>query len=840
VHDDPQRAVALADAVIDASGEDDEVATALWARGSAWRELGDLEAAARDLRRATDVAADLPTLRSEILCTLAMVLLYRGETAGALDVLNSAAEHADAASMAKIEMQRALVLHRLGDLATAAATYETAIAGLERSDDGIPLARAHSNLGVLLSQTGEFERAAHHLTAALELAEAMGQTLLAAAATHNLGYLRGRQGRVIEALGLLDRAEVAYRSAGEVGHLIPLLADRAAVHADANLLDDALADALVAIRLGRARGNVTDLADVALLAARCALAAGDADEARLALDEAEAGFRAQGRLAWLPLVRLAALEVALATQRDDAAPIDDLASASTELDVHGWRAEARAARVLAGRVALDHGEPARAKELLAEVAQGALDAPIGERAAEALASALLARAVGDRVVAADAVSGGLRLIAEHVAAAGSFEVRARLCDHAATLRDLGVALAIEDADAETVIRRMEEARWALTGLSTNAGTVPDEVGNDLAALRALSSESAAGDQPERRRLERRIQRALRTRSRVSVEPPSLSELSDAAAGRSLVVYAEHGDRVHPVTVTPDGARRVQEPVPIDAVRAEVDAVWFALHRLQRRQSSEASRRAALGVVDEASRRLEVMLLPVDVRDATGLVIVPSGALHGVAWRVLPSLLTRPWVVAPSLTAWARALPRRRPLRAVAAIAGPGLGHAVQEVRAVATCHAGARVLAGADASATTAIEALTVADLAHIASHGRFRVDSAMFSSLRMDGGDLTIFDLEGAPQLPSVFVLSACDAAQSTVLRGGALLGLSSALVQFGVSSVIAPLTPVNDERSVDVMVRLHTHLAAGRSPAVALALASVVDGELDPTAASFVCMGS
>jgi CHAT domain-containing protein len=77
-------------------------------------------------------------------------------------------------------------------------------------------------------------------------------------------------------------------------------------------------------------------------------------------------------------------------------------------------------------------------------------------------------------------------------------------------------------------------------------------------------------------------------------------------------------------------------------------------------------------------------------------------------------------------------------------------------------------------------------------------------------------------------------------VLRGGALLGLSSALLQLGVSSVIAPLAPVNDERSVDVMVRLHTHLAAGRSAAEALALASVVDGELDPTAASFVCMGS
>jgi CHAT domain-containing protein len=76
-------------------------------------------------------------------------------------------------------------------------------------------------------------------------------------------------------------------------------------------------------------------------------------------------------------------------------------------------------------------------------------------------------------------------------------------------------------------------------------------------------------------------------------------------------------------------------------------------------------------------------------------------------------------------------------------------------------------------------------------------------------------------------------------VLRGGGLLGMTSALLQLGVSSVIAPLTPVNDDESIELMVRLHTHLAAGCTPADALAKASVVDGELDTTAAAFVCVG-
>ena len=88
--------------------------------------------------------------------------------------------------------------------------------------------------------------------------------------------------------------------------------------------------------------------------------------------------------------------------------------------------------------------------------------------------------------------------------------------------------------------------------------------------------------------------------------------------------------------------------------------------------------------------------------------------------------------------------------------------------------------------------------------------------------------------------VLSACNAAASSVLRGGSLLGMSSALIQLGVSSVIAPLTPVSDERSVELMTRLHQELACGRRPAAALARAAMVDGELDATAAAFVVIGA
>ena len=110
-----------------------------------------------------------------------------------------------------------------------------------------------------------------------------------------------------------------------------------------------------------------------------------------------------------------------------------------------------------------------------------------------------------------------------------------------------------------------------------------------------------------------------------------------------------------------------------------------------------------------------------------------------------------------------------------------------------------------------------------------------------MVDGPLTVYDLERVRTMPEVVVLSACSVANATAINGGTLLGLSSALGAFGATDVIAPLTPVNDERVVEVMRRFHRALAAGRSAVAALAAAARDDdGELDPAAAAFVAIGA
>ena len=82
-------------------------------------------------------------------------------------------------------------------------------------------------------------------------------------------------------------------------------ADRAEVLLLSNLWSEAVLAADEALEGVRLHGTDTDLADYALLAVRCRLAAGQLDQARLAADESATLLRRQHRSAHLALAEYA-------------------------------------------------------------------------------------------------------------------------------------------------------------------------------------------------------------------------------------------------------------------------------------------------------------------------------------------------------------------------------------------------------------------------------------------------------------------------------------------------------------------------------------------------------
>jgi CHAT domain-containing protein len=178
-------------------------------------------------------------------------------------------------------------------------------------------------------------------------------------------------------------------------------------------------------------------------------------------------------------------------------------------------------------------------------------------------------------------------------------------------------------------------------------------------------------------------------------------------------------------------------------------------------------------------------------------------------------------------------------------AGPGLPHAAAEVQALAERHATATVLAPEAAGVVAVGAALETATRAHIASHGTFRADNPLFSSLQLADGPLTVYDLERLRAAPRDMILSACDGGVTAVHPGDELMGFSGALLALGTSALIASVVPVPDEPTHRLMLALHERLAAGDEPAAALAGASGDALRHDvpadyATAAGFVCFGA
>ena len=98
------------------------------------------------------------------------------------------------------------------------------------------------------------------------------------------------------------------------------------------------------------------------------------------------------------------------------------------------------------------------------------------------------------------------------------------------------------------------------------------------------------------------------------------------------------------------------------------------------------------------------------------------------------------------------------------------------------------------ATAEATLAALDGAWTAHVAAHGVFRADNPLFSSLRLDDGPLTVYDLGRLRRAPLRLVLSSCESGVAAPVGADELLGMVSALVPLGTASLLASVVPVND----------------------------------------------
>jgi tetratricopeptide (TPR) repeat protein len=801
------------------------------AAGIVLRDIGDIGAGLRELRAALRAARRTGSAdrEADVLATLGLTLAYARRTPDALAAFDRSVQLSGGVLAGRVLHRRGMALWRLGRYTAALDDLRRAVDVLRRAHDPIWTSRALTARGMVYLAVGSPGRADADFVAAGRLYAETGQELESVHIILNRASAAYALGNLPTALSYLDEAAARYRPLNVPTPFLSI--DRCAVLLAAGLVDDALTGADAAVRdIEQFRGQAYWRAELLLMAANCALAAG---QPQAAVDRAGAAyrlFRAQQSAWWQAQ---AGLVLARARYRIGPPSPQGLRAADRAAGrLEGLGAsEAALAHLLAGRIALDLGRGGDAERHLSAAARSRQRGPAMSRASGWLAEALRAQAAADSRRLLAACRRGLELLDEHRFTLGASELRAQATAHGAELAALAQRHAAAAHRPRLLLGWAE--RWRATALAVPAARPPAdaELGTSLAALRQVTSEvqeaRRAGVPPaallrEQQRLENVVRACtLRTQgpARTARTGVSVSELIRALGPVQLIEIVEVDGLLHVLSCRDGQVRQFVAGRTDDAIRAAGFA-GFALRRLARSRPG-ADPAGPLTILGSTAPDLQQALLGPAVAHlgAGPAVVVPPSRLHSIPWALLPALRDRAFSVAPSAGAWLRAHTTPPPPgRPVTLARGPGLATGGAEVPLIAPLYADVTVLSGAQATAGQVLSALDGAWLAHIAAHGSFRADSPLFSALRMHDGPLTVYDFEQLHRAPYRLVLPSCDSGVVAPAGADELLGLLSSILPLGTAGVVASVAPLNDQASVPLMLDLHQRLSSGASLAEAL----------------------
>ncbi|HEX4705135.1 MAG TPA: CHAT domain-containing protein [Pseudonocardiaceae bacterium] len=851
----PTEALRRAHAVLSGSPTPFHASIARQAIGLVERDFGHLGSAVTELRRALALArkSGSSERQADVLATLGIALVHGGRTVAGLASLDDAVTLSAGTCAARVGLRRAGALWVLGRHEDALVDLRSVVPVLRRAKDTVWTGRALTLRGHVQLALGSVDRAEADFTAAASLFDRTEQHHDSAVALHNLGLSAFRSGDLPVALGRLARAGRRYR--GLATPMPELAADRCAVLLAAGLAHEALAEADTAIaEVSHRRGQHTRRAELLLAAGRAALACGDPATALARATEATRLFTAQRREWWRChaqlLVSQARFAVGAGTDRD----LTLAARTAARLDA--LRAPDRVpAHLLAGRIALALCRLDDARAHLRAAAAGRARGPAVTRAEGWLGYALLANADGDTRTMLVACRRGLDVLDEHRMAFGASELRARATASGAELAELAQRACLHGALPRQLLLWSERRRATACAVPVVRPRTDPRNRRDLTALREIASrlEQARADGTvlpvlaarsvhlEQRIRQRTLHLAGGPGSARTAESRAL--LDELGADRLLEIVAVD-DRLHVLVCGAGKVRRVAAG-RISVADTDIEAARWLLRRLAYAPGA-ANVGDLFARLEALGRRLQSTLLgPATDQLGDGVVVVvPPGRLHAVPWALLPRLRDRVHTVAPSATAWLNARHAPAPPRDdVVLVRGPGLSSQGAEISTLMEVYRGALVLRDGGATAPEVLAAIDGSSLAHIAAHGRFRADSPMFSSIRLDDGPLTVYDFEQLRRAPYRVVLPSCDSGTLHPVGADELLGLTTALLPLGTAGIVASIVPVNDAATVPLMLDLHAAVSAGATMAESLASArnqAAANPVHQATALSFVALGA
>ena len=446
-------------------------------------------------------------------CRIALVraLAFNGRLGSARREVARAEPLVRGADRGRLELQRMVVLYKMGDHLSALDAANAALRLLPR--ESLDSARALNNRGVLRLYVGGYKDGLADFEKARAWYLAAGMMFAAAEVRTNLGMMLDRLGDVVGALNELAEAEQDLRALD-----VPVDRDmvyRAEVLLAARLYDDVRVMLPAAVSALESAGMHTDAAEGRLYLAQALVLAEDeraASEARMA----RAVFARTRRWGWAALAHLAEAQARLDSGERTPEAHHSARLAASALARAGLMVQEREALLIAGRFAARIGRGDEAIHHWTTAAKARSDMTLAERLLCIEARARLARAQGNVSASLRACERGLTMIEGHLAALGATDLRSSASGRGTNLADIGLGIAWRRRDPRMLFRWIE--RWRAAALRLAPVRPPPDVrladlltelrAASVAARNALLADGESSDGPGARRRVRELEQAV--------------------------------------------------------------------------------------------------------------------------------------------------------------------------------------------------------------------------------------------------------------------------------------------------------------------------------------------
>jgi CHAT domain-containing protein/tetratricopeptide (TPR) repeat protein len=875
---DPREALRLADAAQAIAARvaaprvlglsDRAKANALWYSGDLKSAVILFDNAAAEFEQA-GIPEEIGRTLSSSIQPLALLGEYERAFAAAAKARDIFETVGDPLRMARLEINVANIHHRQDRFADAFAAYRRAYQELAPHKDTEAMAVALHNMAVCLIALNDFDQALETYSSARQLCDSNDMPRLAAQADYNIAFLYFLRGDYRTALERLRLARELCLEHQDAYHAALCDVDQSEIYIELNLTDEA------AQLASRAQGQFEQLG-MAFETGRSIVNQAIAHhydqnwaEAFDLFSRAAAIFEREGNRAWQALIALYQAIVLL----DLARPQEAAALCEPALDFFesaGLERRAVFARILLARIMRALGDPQqtcrhcrlaldklqtldapqlefRARVLLAGTHRdaGRLEESYEEyRRARVALETLRSGVHGEELKIAfmreklDAYESLVDICIQRGAPEAAAEAFSYMeLAKSRTLLDAAIdrlrALPWLDADhpaAARVRALREEINWYYRRIDIEQTRAERVSAPEINALWTQAREKESRLTEAVRELPDRAEAKLAYGAHVL----AADEVSEAIGSDAVLIeYFEAAGELLAAVVGPKRTTVERLGSAADVARS----VGMLHFQISRRQSQgfdgKILRRISFDAVSSRLHELYAALIqPLEpLLEARRLVIVPHGALHRAPFHALfdgAAYLIDRYAIsyAPSASLYALCANRRANTGGALVLGVPDqrAPWITQEVRSVGRVLSKSLVYEGAEATLDVLRTHGPASAILHIATHGAFRADNPMFSTVTLADSYLNLYDLYSLRIPAEIVTLSGCATGLAMAVAADELLGLVRGLLSTGAQSLLLSLWDVHDRTAASFMASFYTHWRRrGRTKADALRAAMI-----------------